>query len=120
VRDALSSGHTGGIHLFHGALTPAGLYLHDKLVALEQQYDNLHYHPCVLHAEADMPNNIAAGDISKLALEVVPDPSGWKTFLCGDQGLVNNLRKQIFLAGCSMNDIYSDPFIYFHAASDDT
>jgi CDP-4-dehydro-6-deoxyglucose reductase, E3 len=118
VRDALDSGHTGDIHLFHGALTPAGLYLHDKLVALEQQYANFHYHPCVLHAEENMPDNIVAGDISKIAHEIVPDPSGWRAFLCGDQGLVNSLRKQIFLAGCSMKDIYSDPFIFYQGPSD--
>jgi len=114
VRDALSSGHTGEIHLFHGALTSSGLYLHDKLSTLEQQFPNLRYHPCVFHAEENMPDNIVTGDISKIALDVVPDPSGWRVFLCGNQGLVNKLRKQIFLAGCSMNDIYSDPFVYFH------
>jgi CDP-4-dehydro-6-deoxyglucose reductase, E3 len=113
IRDALNSGHTGAIHLFHGALTPSGLYLHDKLSALEQQYANLNYHPCVLHAQENMPNNIIAGDISKIVAEIVPDPSGWKIFLCGNQERVNSLRKQVFLAGCSMNDIYSDPFVYF-------
>jgi len=117
VCDALNSGHTGGIHLFHGALKPQGLYLHDKLNALAQQYNNLHYHPCVLHGEDNMPDNITAGDISKIVLETVPQPAGWKAFLCGDQQLVNNLRKQIFLAGCSMNDIYSDPFIYYHEST---
>ena len=44
--------------------------------------------------------------------ETVPKPSGWKTYLCGDPELVTKLRKQIFLAGCRMNDIYSDPFLH--------
>ncbi len=112
IRDALESGHTGEIHLFHGALTPSGLYLHDKLARFEQKHANFSYHPCVLNAETNMPDNIIEGDISKIALEVVSRPNGWKTFLCGDQELVNKLRKQIFLAGCNMNDIYIDAFLH--------
>ena len=63
-------------------------------------------------AEENMLSNIIEGDISKIALEFVPKPNGWKSFLCGDEDLVNKLRKQIFLAGSSMNDIYADPFIH--------
>jgi len=114
ISDALNSGHTGDIHLFHGALGSSGLYLHDKLSEIAQLHSNLNYHPCVLHGETGMAENIVAGDISKIVLELIPKPTGWKTYLCGDQQIVNNLRKKIFLAGCSMNDIYSDPFMYYH------
>ena len=114
LQDALKSGHRGEIHLFHGALDRTGLYLHDKLtkLILQQKHANLNYHPCVLNTETDMPNDIKQGDISKIVLETVPKPSGWKTFLCGDPELVKKLRKQIFLAGCSMNDIYADAFLH--------
>jgi len=112
IHDALQQGHTGEIHLFHGALTPSGLYLTEALTKLAQQHDNFKYHPCVMTAEENMPSNIIEGDISKIALEFVPKPNGWKSFLCGDEDLVNKLRKQIFLAGSNMNDIYADPFIH--------
>ena len=122
MRDALQSGHTGEIHLFHGALTFSGLYFHDKLSSLEQQHANFQYHPCVLNpsvlnpgilnTETTIQGNIIEGDISKIVLEAIPKPQGWKTFLCGDPELVNKLRKQIFLAGCNMKDIYADAFVY--------
>ena len=111
IHDALQQGHTGEIHLFHGALNPSGLYLTEELTNLAQQHSNVKYHPCVMTAEENMSSNITEGDINDIALEIVPKPSGWKSFLCGDEDLVNKLRKQIFLAGSSMNDIYSDPFI---------
>lgn len=112
IHDALQQGHRGEIHLFHGALNPAGLYLTEELSILEQKHHNLKYHPCVLNAEANMASTITEGDITQITLQTVPKPNGWKTFLCGDEALVNKLRKQIFLAGCNMNDIYADPFIH--------
>jgi len=112
IRDALQSGHTGDIHLFHGALSPQGLYLQDELNDLAQQDSHFKYHPCVLKGEVNMPNNVIEGDISTIIFENIPKPTGWKTYLCGNQELVNKLRKKVFLAGCNMNDIYADPFIY--------
>lgn len=111
VRDALQSGHTGDILLFHGALNQYGLYLHDHLTALSEQYIHFKYLPCVVEGDVDMPENITEGDIAKVIFEKVPKPSGWKAFLCGNPELVNDLRKKIYLAGCNMKDIYSDPFI---------
>jgi len=111
IHDALKQGHTGEIHLLHGALNPTGLYLTDELMKLAQQHSNVIYHPCVINAEKSTIRNLTEGDISKIALETVPQPKGWKSFLCGDEELVKTLKKKIFLAGSNMNDIYADPFI---------
>lgn len=111
INDALQQGHVGEIHLFHGALNPSGLYLSEELTKLAQQHPNVQYHPCVMTAEDNMPSNITEGDISKIALEAVQKTSGWKSFLCGDENIVNKLKKKIFLAGSSMSDIYADSFI---------
>ena len=111
IHDALESGHTGEIHLFHGALNPYGLYLHDILGKLANNYSNLFYHPCVLRPDDEMPSDINAGDIADIVLTNIPKTNGWKTFLCGDPDLVVKLRKKIFLAGCDMKEIYSDPFV---------
>ncbi len=111
INDALRHGHTGEIHLFHGALRPSGLYLTETLTKLAQKNNNLKYHPCVMTAEKGMISNITEGDISKIALECVPSPKNWKSFLCGNEDLVNKLKKQIFIAGSNMNDIYTDPFV---------
>ncbi|GMR08423.1 MAG: FAD-binding oxidoreductase [Gammaproteobacteria bacterium] len=112
MRDALNSEHTGEIHLFHGALTLSGLYLHDDITMLEGAFSNLSYYPCVLNAEKNMPDNVIEGDISKIISASVRHTCGWKTFLSGNQGLVETIRKQVFLAGCNMKDIYADPFIH--------
>lgn len=112
IHDAMQLGHTGEIHLFHGALNTTGLYLTENLFNLEQQYENFKYHPCVLTSDRDTPSAMIEGDISKVVSDLIPKPTGWKTFLCGDEALVNTLRKKIFLAGCNMNDIYADPFIH--------
>lgn len=111
IHDALQHGHTGEIHLFHGALNISGLYLTDKLIQLAEQHDNLTYYPCVVDAKKSTLSNIIEGDIGKIALETVPKPKGWKSFLCGDESLVKQLKKKIFLAGSNMQDIYADPFI---------
>ena len=112
IHDALQQGHTGEIHLFYGGLNAAGLYLTEELYKLEQEHSNIKYHPCVMNSEENMPGNFTEGDISKIVSELVPKPTGWKTFLCGDETLVKKLQKQTFLAGCNMKDIYSDPFIH--------
>ena len=111
VNDAIQQGHSGEIHLIHGALNPSGLYLMDDLSELELKYENIKYHPCVLNDEENMASKIIEEDISRVMSRVAPKPTGWKTFLCGDEEFVNKSRKQVFLAGCNMKDIYADPFI---------
>ncbi len=112
INDAIQQGHRGEIYLFHGAVNSAGLYLYEKLLQLEKEHSNFKYYPCVMVTEENISTKITQGDITKIALEYVPQPVGWKTFLCGDEKLVKNLQRQVFLAGGSMNDIYADPFIY--------
>ncbi len=112
LRDALQSGHTGEIHLFHGGLDASGLYLHDMLTHLAEHNSNFYYHPCVVHANEGMASNIIEADLLEIVSQTVSSPAGWKSYLCGDPEIVKKLRKQIFMAGSSMNDIYSDPFVY--------
>ena len=111
IHDALQQRHTGEIHLFHGALNISGLYLTDELTQLAEQHNNLTYHPCVIDAKESTLTNIIEGDIGEIALKTVPKPKGWKYFLCGNENLVKQLKKKIFLAGSNMQDIYADPFI---------
>ena len=35
----------------------------------------------------------------------------WRVYLCGHPDMVKATRKQAFLAGASMKDIYADPFV---------
>ncbi len=110
VRDALKHGHRGEIHLFHASLAIPGLYYSDEMNALADQYEKVHYTPCVLHGDA--PDGGKQGDIQQLVKSAIPDLSGWRVYVCGDPAIVNGLKQTCFLAGASMADIYSDPFVF--------
>lgn len=109
LRDALHQGHTGPIHLFHGALRLDDLYLTDALRALAAEHGNFHYHPCV-RDEAG-PEWVTTGAVDATALGMLPSLKGWKVFLCGNPDLVRQVQRKTFLAGASMQDIHADAFL---------
>lgn len=102
VHDALRCGHTGPVHLFHGALTPEGLYLRDELTALDAAHPNFTYTPTVLSED---------GAVDAVVMARYPKLAGRRGFVCGDPVLVRSLKKKLFLAGMAMRDIYSDAFL---------
>jgi ferredoxin-NADP reductase len=109
ARDALGRGHAGPIHLFHGALHRAGLYLVEELRALAARYPQFRYTPAVLHGEAQ--DGIVVGPLLATLDTLLPDLTGWRGFVCGDPGIVTSLKKQLFLAGMASRDIYADSFL---------
>ncbi|RKG90521.1 2Fe-2S iron-sulfur cluster-binding protein [Corallococcus terminator] len=109
VRDALEAGHTGPIHLFHGAREPGGLYLVERLREWAAWHPNLHYQPTVL---AGGGGDVREGALEALVLATVPKrPTGWRAYLCGNAEGVLSLRKKLFLAGFSLKDIHADAFL---------
>lgn len=106
--DALSQGHKGPMHLFHGAVHEGGLYLQAALRSLAARYPNVQYTPTVLNGSDP---GIATGSIEQVMLERRPQLSGWRAFVCGDPVIVKLLRKKIFLAGAASRDIYADAFV---------
>lgn len=114
LRDALRAGHTGPVHLIHGAVQPAGLYLRAELAQLHAAHKNFSYTPTVLHADspqADSPGNFEVGSIEALLAARFLKLAGWRGFVCGDPGLVRSLKRKLFLAGMAMRDINSDAFL---------
>jgi len=110
LRDALKEGHAGAVHLFHASLATPGLYLVQELCDLASQYRHFNYIPCVLHGEA--PEGGRQGNIADIPAQAIGSLSGYRVFLCGDPPIVNTLRQKSFLAGASMQDIFSDPFVF--------
>lgn len=108
ARDALHSGHSGPICLYHGSREADGLYLVDELSALAADHGNFHYVPCV--SGNDVPAGIRSGRADVLALGDVTDLSAWRVFLCGHPAMVNATKKMAYLAGAAMADIMADPF----------
>ncbi|NQV70350.1 MAG: 2Fe-2S iron-sulfur cluster binding domain-containing protein [Pseudohongiella sp.] len=109
VRDALEAGHTGPIHLLHGALEVRGLYLVDVLRQLALEHDNFTYTPCALRTAEEQA--IEYGDISELTFNHHPQLKGWRAYLCGHPDTIKPLQKKCFLAGVSMSDILVDVFL---------
>lgn len=107
--DALRAGHRGPIHLFHGAVRRAGLYLVEELRSLARSNPQLVYTPTVL--EGGDAEGIRVGAIDQVVLGSLPKLKGWRAFLCGDPGIVQSLRKRIFLAGAASRDIHADAFV---------
>jgi CDP-4-dehydro-6-deoxyglucose reductase len=109
ARDALRHGHAGPIRLYHGAVDPSGLYLVDELIQLAGRHANFTYTPCVLTGPA--APGVRVGPIDRVVFSDHPKLAGQRVFLCGDPGLVNALRKKVYLAGARMKDIYADAFV---------
>lgn len=110
--EALHHGHTGPIHLFHGSREMDGLYWIEEMRQLQREYPNFHYTPCI--SQGDPPAGVARGRANDVALAAIPDLKGWRVYLCGHPDMVNQTKKQAFLNGALMQDIYSDAF---HVAS---
>lgn len=111
ARDALFQGHEGDIHFLIGAASEEGLYMKETVDELIKQYPQVKVYYSVA---SDVENEIQK-DIYKYSHEIMPDFTGVRVFLCGSDNLVKNLRKQAFLAGANMGDIYSDTFLRFYA-----
>ena len=109
LRDALRQGHRGPIHLFHGALHKGGLYLVEELRRLAARHTHVEYTPAVLNgSESD---GMAVGAIDQVVLNRFPKLAGWRAYVCGDPGIVQTLRKKLFLSGMSIREIYADAFL---------
>jgi ferredoxin-NADP reductase/ferredoxin len=109
LRDALTRGHRGPIKLYHGSRSAQELYLVDELRELAARHGNFVYTPCV--SGADVPPGFAPGRATSVALADTPNLTGWRAYLCGHPDMVKASKKQVFLAGASMKDIYADPFV---------
>lgn len=111
ARDALSQGHSGEIHLIHGARTVDDLYMHQALLDMDEQNSQFHYSASVLDTVMEPKAPVSNIPIDEQLLNVSSDLTGSRYYLCGDVSIVNLLKKKLFLAGARMNHIYSDPFV---------
>lgn len=121
VRDAIDQGHTGPIRLFHGAPSADELYLVDELRRLDEEYEQFTYIPCLDGEDAGdfivtQPDLFCAGRVQDQALEYQPDLKGWRVYLCGNPGMVNEAKRKVFLAGTALAEIHADPFVSPYSA----
>jgi NAD(P)H-flavin reductase/ferredoxin len=108
--DALSMhNHQGEIHLFHGSRDASGLYLEEKLIALTQKYSNFHYTACLSGEVHD--KKYTPGRANDIALQKVPNTTGWRVYLCGQPEMVLHSKRAAYLQGASLKEIYADAFL---------
>jgi CDP-4-dehydro-6-deoxyglucose reductase len=106
LNDAMAAGHRGPITLYHGALDASGLYLVEELAGLQDERPQFTYRPCILNADA--PNET---DLVKVVTRAQAHPAQTSYFLCGDELLVNRLKRGLFIAGAKLDSIQADPFL---------
>lgn len=108
LTDALTQGHSGNIHLFHGSSEFEDLYRVDELRRLSKDYSNFTYTPCI--SGKKVPEGFSFGRANEVALSTLPDLSGWRVFLCGHPDMINKMKTASFLKGAASTDIYTDAF----------
>lgn len=111
LHDALAAGHTGPIHLFHGAVDPRGLYLVEELSLLATHHPQLHYAPSVLRDAAEGPPGLEEGSLEAVIARHLPKTAGMRAFVCGDPAIVALLKKKLFLSGTALREIAADAFL---------
>jgi len=108
ISEALQQGHNGPIHLFHGSRNLEGLYWVKEMRQLARQYPNFFYTPCISSDEA--PEGIAKGRAHDVAMSTLSGLKDWRVFLCGHPDMVHQAKRQAFLKGASIQNIYADAF----------
>lgn len=111
VRDALHHGHKGDIKLYHGSGSMAGIYLQQELHQLARNHANFQYTASVSKGPVS-DADVVHGRASDIAVQDNPKLSGWRAYICGEPAMVNDTSRAMFLAGVSLTEIYSDPFIH--------
>ena len=108
ARDALASGHTGAIRLYHGSRTESGLYLAGELRQLAAAHENFHFNGCV--SGAGESGAYSPGRADDVAFEAHADLADWRLFLCGYPPMVHSAKTRALGAGAALADIYLDPY----------
>ena len=84
----------------------SGLYLVEDLEALQARRPGFSYVPCI-RDEADPAGTDLVGVVTRAETELAHTTF----FLCGDEVLVNRLKRGLFLAGAKLDRIHADPFV---------
>lgn len=110
---ALSQGHKGEITFLIGAKSPDQFYYTNELNSLCNKYPNVNIKwiaqskPITEYPSTD---HLYYGDIYNYVETHHTSLSNYHVFLCGATSFVQKMKKQCFLAGASMQNIYADAF----------
>ncbi len=108
ARDALASGHSGPVHLYHGSANPNGLYLQDVLKGLAERYQN--FHPVFCASGDTVLTGFREGRANEIAQTDITDLTGWRVYLCGHPDMVEAACQAALSSGAREQEIHVDPF----------
>lgn len=100
ARDALHSGHSGDIYLYHGARDQADLYADKVLCRLADEFSHFYYKPC-LQDNGTVQNAIRLDH---------DDLHNFWVHLAGNPEMVSNTANMVQELGAKEEHILSDPF----------
>lgn len=109
VRGALQAKHRGPIYLYHGSRSSPGLYMREPLEELAEQHANLHVQHMILSPEES--DRWSQSALESAVFNEHGKLADYRIYLCGNPQLVQGLKKRAFLAGASLQEIHSDPFV---------
>lgn len=112
ARDALLKGHLGDILVYHGNRAFADHYEYPPLRHLMEQYPNFRYVPCL---SGESAVGFKHGRANELALAEHGSLKSWRVYLAGNPDMVQQTKRDAYLAGASLSDILADPFLFSSA-----
>ncbi len=109
VRDALSNGHQGFIHLFHGGNNENAHYLSNELEELSLEHPNFQYRQCATSLIS--PNeNIITGHVSDIAFDLHRDLDDYVIFISGNSIMANHAKQTAQELGATDSRLFFAPF----------
>jgi ferredoxin-NADP reductase len=89
------------------------LYARATLDALARQHERIEAHYFAPNSDGnDAPRSVLAGrQVESAVLSAISETPGARAFVCGNPAFVRSLRRNLYLAGLSLENIHSDAFV---------
>ena len=114
VVEGFRRGVKGRVIMLIGARLESALYYQKELIELTNKFPQFEIRYSVQNIAPELlATKGRETDIYATTKMLVPDFTNIKVFLCGGDSFVKKMKKQCFLAGANMGDIYSDTFLNF-------
>jgi ferredoxin-NADP reductase len=107
LKKALFQGDKQEFRLYHGVTDERDKYLVDELTHLSHQFENL----SINWFDYSLVTDNKQQSFIHFALSELTAPQDWKVYFCGSPDMVSYGKKQSFLKGVSMKNLFSDSFI---------
>ncbi|MCB0842887.1 MAG: 2Fe-2S iron-sulfur cluster binding domain-containing protein [Bacteroidetes bacterium] len=109
IREALKVyQHEGNIFLYHGGRRTENLYLHDLLLDMEKQYDQLFYFPCI--SGDVVPEGYLSGRSTSMAIWNHALEENYQIYICGSDNVVTDTAQAIRQYGVKEENIHIESY----------